>query len=123
MTENKKNYRLSQIEGKITWQIEELWEGGTVRGPYGSKEAARQAEERIATENGFIDDLVLQETVGEEVKPASAFEKDSDGNWHCIQACSIAIEDKELVFTKGMTFTKGIPFMGVDVAEWLEEKV
>ena len=119
---NKKQYRVTQIEGKITWQIEELWEGGTVRGPFGSKEAAIMAEEKIATENGFIDDLVLQETVGEEVTPAFAFEKDSDGNWHCIQACAIAIADKELVFTKGMSFTKGIPFMGVDVAEWLEEK-
>ncbi len=120
---NKKRYRISQIEGKITWQVEELWEGGIVRGPYGSKEAAIQSEGKIAIDKGFIDDLVLQETVGEEVSPASAFEKDSDGNWHCIQACSIDMQNKMVVFTKGMAFTKGIPFVGVDVAQWLEENL
>ena len=34
--------------------------------PYGFKEAATQSEEKIATNNGLIDDLVLQEAVGEE---------------------------------------------------------
>ncbi len=119
----KKNYRISQIEGKITWQIEELWEGGTVKGPYGSKEFAINAEEKIATENGFINDLVLTEAIGEEVSPASAFEKGEDGNWVCVQACSIAIGNKEVVFTKGLTFTKGHPFMGVDVVDWLEKNI
>ncbi len=123
MPENRKHYRVSQIEGKITWQVEELWEGGTKRGPYGSKEAAINGEEKIARDNGFIDDLVLQEVVEEEVKPVDAFEKDSDGNWHCVQACSVDIEDKRLVFTAGMSFTKGTPFMGVDVANWLEENL
>jgi hypothetical protein len=119
----KKNYRVSQIEGKITWQIEELWEGGTVRGPYGSLDAAVLGEENYARENGFIDDLVLQEAVGEKVEPSSAFEKDEEGNWICVQACSIAIDNKEVVFTKGLTFTKGSPFMGVDVADWLEKNI
>ena len=120
-TNNKKTYRIVQIEGKITWQVEELWDGGTVRGPYGSKEAAINAEEKIATDNGFIDDLVLQEIIGEEIKPLDAFERDNRGTWHCKEACSIEIENKEIVFTEGMTFTKGIPFMGVDVAKWLDE--
>lgn len=123
MAKKKKYYRVSQIKDKITWQVEELWDGGTVRGPYGSKESAIKGEEKIATEKGFVDDLVLQEAVGEEVTPAGAFEKDSEGNWHCIQACSINIEDKEVVFTQGMTFTKGHPFMGVDIAKWLDENL
>jgi len=122
-TNNKKYYRLAQIEGKITWQVEELWDGGVVRGPYGSKEAAIRAEEKIATDNGFIDDLVLQEAIGEEISPAQAFEKDSDGNWLCTHGCSIGIKNKEIVFQEGMTFTKGIPFMGVDVAKWLDENI
>jgi len=119
----KKEYRISQIEGKITWRIEELWDGGAERGPYGSKEAAIRAEENIATENGFINDLVLKEAIGEEVSPQAAFEKDEKGNWLCVQACAISIDKKEVVFTKGLTFTKGHPFMGVSVAEWLDENI
>jgi len=49
---DKKGYRVSQIEGKITWQVEELWQGGTNRGPYGTKEAAIGAEEKVAREKG-----------------------------------------------------------------------
>ncbi len=87
----------------------------------GSKEAAIRMEEKIARDNGFIDDLVLQEIVEEKKSPTDAFERDSRGIWHCKQACAIEIENKEIVFTKGMTFRKGSPFMAVDVAEWLDE--
>jgi len=118
---SKKAYRVVQIEGKITWSIEELWDGGIIREPYGSRHAAIKAEERIAQENGFIDDLVLQEVIGEEVMPANAFEKDTDGNWRCLKACVIDMENKRVVFTAGMDFKKGIPFMGIDVAKWLDQ--
>ena len=118
---SKKVYRVVQIEGKITWRIEELWDGGVIRGPYWSQHAAIKAEERIAQENGFIDDLALQEVIGEEVMPANAFQKDTDGNWRCLKGCTIDAENKTLVFTEGMEFENGIPFMGVDVAKWLDE--
>ena len=118
---NKKAYRIVQIEGKITWRIEELWDGGITREPYGSKEAAIATEERIAQENGFIDDLVLQEVAGEEVMPENAFEKDKDGSWRCLKACSIDVENKIVVLKEGMEFKKGVPFMGVDVTKWLDE--
>jgi len=122
MAESKKACRVTQIEGKVTWKIEELWDGGIERSPYGSKEGAIRSEEKIAQDNGFIDDLVLQD-VAEEVKksPTDAFERDTRGTWHCKQACVIEIENKELIFTEGMTSTKGIPFMMVDVAKWLDE--
>ncbi len=119
----KRNYRVSQIEGKITWQVEELWDGGEVRGPYGSKEAAITGEEKAAAENGFLDDLILQEAVGQEVKPRDAFEKDESGNWVCVQGCSLNISRKELVFTEGLTFAPGELFMGVDITGWLDENV
>jgi hypothetical protein len=119
----KKEYRVTQIQGKITWQVEELWEGGQVRGPYGTKEAAIHGEEHIAEENGFADDLVLGGAVGEEVKPEQAFEKDDEGTWVCVRACSINIQNKEVVFSKGLTFQKDQPFMGVDVADWLDKNV
>ena len=119
---NKKAYRVVQIEGKITWKIEELWDGGIERAPYSSKEGAIKSEEKIARDNGFIDDLVLQDIVEEEEKsPTDAFERDSRGTWHCKRACAIEMKGKDIVFTEGMTFTKGIPFMAVDVAKWLDE--
>jgi len=118
---NKKAYRVVQIEGKISWKVEELWDGGIERAPYGSKDAAIRSEENIARDNGFIDDLVLQDIVEEQKKPSDAFERDNHGTWHCMEACSIEIENKEIVFTKGMTFPKGILFMAVDVAKWLDE--
>ena len=119
----KKSYRVVQIEGKISWKIEELWDGGIERAPYGNKEAAIKYEEKIARDSGFIDDLVLQDIKEEKKKsPTDAFERDSRGIWHCKQACTIEIENKELVFTKGMTFHKGSPFMAVDVAKWLDDK-
>ena len=119
---NKKTYRIVQIEGKITWKIEELWDGGIERAPFSSKEGAIKSEEKIARDNGFFDDLVLQDIVEEEKKsPTDAFERDARGTWHCKQACSIVMENKEIVFTEGMTFTKGTPYMAVDIAEWLDE--
>ena len=117
----KKAYRVVQIEGKITWRIEELWDGGVIREPYGSKHGAIKAEERIAQENGFIDVLTLEEVIGEELMPADAFQKDADGTWRCLKACAIDMENTKIVLTSGMEFTKGIPFMGVDVAKWLDE--
>jgi len=118
---SKKFYRVVQIEGKVTWRIEELWDGGVIREPYWNQHAAIKAEESIAQENGFIDDLVLQEVIGEEVMPANAFEKDPDGNWRCLKTCTIDIENKTVVFTEGIEFVKGIPFMGVNVVKWLDE--
>ncbi len=117
----KKPYRVVQIEGKITWRIEELWDGGVVRGPYGSRDSATRNEEKIAREKGFIDALVLQEVVGEEKSPVDSFVKDAGGNWRCVAACSINIENKEIVFIEGTSFSHGIPFMGVDVAKWLDD--
>ena len=118
---NKKAYRVVQIEGKISWKVEELWDGGIERAPYGSKEAAIRSEENIARDNGFIDDLVLQDIMEEKKSPTDAFERDTRGTWHCKQGCTIEIENKVIVFTEGLTFSKEIPFMGVDVAKWLDE--
>jgi len=53
--------------------------------------------------------------------PADAFEKDADGNWRCIKACSIDVENKTILLTAGTEFKKGTQFMGVDVNKWLDE--
>ena len=114
-------YRVSQIEGKITWKIEELWTGGVVRAPYGSQESAIRAETEVANKGGFVDALLLQDVAVRDNSPSDAFKKDAGGKWKCVMACAIDIENKEIVFTEGMTFVKGSPFMGVDVAKWLDE--
>jgi hypothetical protein len=118
---SKKLYRIVQIEGKMTWRIEELWDGGVIRQPFGSKHAATKTEQRIAQENGFIDVLVLKEVAGEEIMPTDAFDKDTHGNWRCLKACSIDIENKIIGCTAGMVFEKGILYLGSDVAKWLDE--
>ena len=118
---SEKIYRVIRNEGKITWNIEELWDGGVVRGPFGAREFAIRREEDIARAEGFIDGLVLKETIGEEVSISDAVEKDSEGNWHCIKAISVEMENRMIVLSAGMTFTKGVPFMGIDVAKWLDE--
>ncbi len=117
----EKGYRLVQNEGKITFRIEELWDGGVVRNPFGTKEAAVRREEAIARAEGFIDDLVLKEAIVEERSPCEAFEKDADGNWYSTKAISINIENRMIVISAEMTFTRGDSFMRVDVAKWLDE--
>jgi len=118
---SKKGYKLVQPEGKATWRIEELWEGGVERGPFGNKEIAIKREEDIARAEGFIDDLVLVETVATGISHKDTFRKHSDGSWECIRACSITMENTEIVFEKDSTFTRGTPRMGIDVAKWLDE--
>ncbi|MFC1947427.1 hypothetical protein ACFLXY_05865 [Chloroflexota bacterium] len=119
----QRNYRVAQIDGKITWQVEELWDGGTVRGPYGTKDAAIYAEEKHATENNFFDNLVLKEAIERKLNLEEAFTRDNDGNWICTQACSLTIDKKELRFSEGLTFAKDTPFMGVDIVDWLEKNI
>ena len=119
----QRNYRVAQIDGKITWQVEELWEGGSVRGPYGTKDAAIYAEEKFATENNFRDNLILKEAIEHKLNLEDSFTKDEEGNWTCVQACSLTIDLKEMRFSEGLTFAKGTPYMGVDIADWLEKNI
>ena len=121
METNKRAYRIVQNGGKITYRVEELWEGGIKRGPYNSVEIARKDEEKIARNNGFFDSLTLQEVVETKRSPTENFEKDADGTWHCNLTCSVKMDKKLIVMDKGMTFTKGKPYMGVDVADWLDK--
>ncbi len=118
---SKKHYRLVQHEGKITWAIEELWKGGVERGPFGNKEVAIRREENIARAEGFINDLVLMEVEDKEISHKDAFQKHSNGNWKCTAACSLEMQNKVILFAEGDTFTKGVPYLGIDVAKWLDE--
>ena len=121
MAKGDKKYRVVQNEGKISFRVEELWDGGQHRGPFGSKVSAIQAEEKHATESGFIDDLALEGVVATEKSAAEAFKKLDDSSWKCVEACSIEMDNKEVVFTEGQEFIEGNKFMGIDVAKWLKE--
>ena len=58
-----------------------------------------------------------------EEKPLrDSFEKDPNGDWRCTKAIAIKGPRSQIQITVGMTFTKGIPFMGVDVAELIEQE-
>ena len=50
------------------------------------------------------------------------FKKNPDGTWTCIQATPIRVGNRVLAISKDMTFTKGVPYLVVDVAEWLDEQ-
>ena len=58
-----------------------------------------------------------------EEKPLrDSFEKDKDGNWCCTKATAVKGPRGLLQISQGMTFTKGIPFMGVDIGEMIERE-
>lgn len=48
------------------------------------------------------------------------FKKNPDGTWTCTRATSIKVGNRVLAINQGMTFTKGVPYLVVDVAEWLD---
>ena len=48
------------------------------------------------------------------------FRKNPDGTWTCIKATPIKVGNRILAISKDMTFTKGVPYLVVDVAGWLE---
>ena len=119
----EKKYRVIQNEGKISWRVEELWDGGETRTPFGSRDAAIAAEEKIAREKGYINDLVPEILGEEKTLPTDAFTKDPEGAWVCQIGCSVDIDKKEVVFTQGMKFKKGDRYLGLDVTDWLDKNV
>ncbi len=120
----KRVFRVVQNEGAITWRVEELWNGGVVRGPFGAKEYAIRREQNIAREQGFFDALVFQDNGGQtaERPVVSCFEKAPGGEWRCIDPVSLSIGNATIMVGKGTSFKKGVPFMGMDVAKWLDEQ-
>lgn len=50
-----------------------------------------------------------------------AFRRNPDGSWTSIKAVTIKGPAGEIQIGPGMTFTKGVQFMGVNLAEWLDE--
>ena len=53
--------------------------------------------------------------------PCDAFRKNPDGSWTCIKPVSIRSSTGQIEIGTGMTFTKGVQFMGINLAELLDE--
>jgi len=50
------------------------------------------------------------------------FERDSPGHWTCTKACEIDLAGRRIQVAVGTRFTHGTRFMGVDIAELLDEQ-
>ena len=49
------------------------------------------------------------------------FKKNPDGTWTSIRATPLKYGNRTITISEGLTFTRGEPFMLIDVAELLEE--
>jgi hypothetical protein len=49
------------------------------------------------------------------------FVRHPDGTWECIAPAEINSPRGRIQVTPGSRFARGAPFMGVDVARWLDE--
>ena len=50
------------------------------------------------------------------------FKKNPDGTWTSIKAAPLKVKNRTITIPEGMSFTRGEPFMFIDVAEYLEEQ-
>lgn len=50
-----------------------------------------------------------------------AFFRTEDGSWICIDPVTIEHPKGRVQVSPGTTITPGVPFMGVDLAAWLEK--
>lgn len=51
-----------------------------------------------------------------------AFRHNPDGSWSCIAPATLDHPKGRIQVTPGSTFTRGKTFMGIDVAEWLDQR-
>ncbi len=51
-----------------------------------------------------------------------SFKKNPDGTWTSIRATPLKRGNRTITIGQGMTFTRGEPFMFIDVAEHLDEQ-
>ncbi|MAF53720.1 MAG: hypothetical protein CL694_12010 [Chloroflexi bacterium] len=49
-----------------------------------------------------------------------AFRLDADGSWTCIRLVAIPIGSRSMQVLPGTKFVRGVRFMGVDIAAWLD---
>ena len=52
-----------------------------------------------------------------------AFRQNADGSWSCVRPTTLEHPAGRIQVTPGNTFRKGTSFMGIDVAEWLDQAI
>jgi hypothetical protein len=53
----------------------------------------------------------------------NAFWRNEDGSWICIDPITIEHPHGRVQVSPGTTIRPGVPFMGVDLARWLDEQL
>ena len=51
------------------------------------------------------------------------FKRDADGGWRCISKAEFHGPNGRIQVSVGSRFVRGTNFMGVDLAEWLDEQL
>ena len=51
-----------------------------------------------------------------------AFWRDQDGSWICIDPITIEHPKGRMQVSPGTTIKRGVPFMGIDLATWLDQQ-
>ena len=52
-----------------------------------------------------------------------AFFRNEDGSWTCIDPVTIEHPQGRVQVSPGTMITPGVPFMGVDLATWLDQQI
>lgn len=52
-----------------------------------------------------------------------AFRHNRDGSWSCIAPVTLEHPNGRIQVTPGTRLTRGTPFMGIDLAEWLDRAI
>lgn len=54
---------------------------------------------------------------------SKAFRHNPDGSWSCVVPVTLEHPKGRIQVNAGTTFTHGSRFMGIDVAEWLDQAI
>jgi hypothetical protein len=65
---------------------------------------------------------VASEAFMDERDVRNAFWRNDDGSWICIDPITIEHPKGRVQVAPGTTLLPGIPYMGIDLAAWLEEQ-
>ena len=52
---------------------------------------------------------------------ASAFSLTPEGHWLCVRSVAVPIHSRTMQVEPGMVFARGVRYMGVDLASWLDK--
>ena len=53
----------------------------------------------------------------------TSFRRDGEGTWICVTPTTIAHPNGRIQVPAGSSFHRGVEFMGVDLAAWLDEQL